>query len=382
MENPLISAHCRGHFYREFAWKTVEGTDKPNPAGVLLDLIRARIDPIRNAAHLIAKTIHYDSKPGKYVSVYSFSRLVQKGDLKGNGQPYPDYLIGKAINYESAKLNRIYLDFDNKDNPQKAIDEAILVIRSLNRHKIYTHQYFSGKKGIALYIEFITVDIKPENKKEVLRLFLDTIVKTVKDDFGYDMYEIVDGEKRWKNIDYKVSFDLARVSRIPNTTHKSGLYCIPVTVAEMRRGLEYIMKLATNPSCVDLDIIITTCMRRNSKLPRIMLNLEKEVIKEREYQLAEKKKKELYWSQVRPRIEGVVTEDQIQRARNAPLSKVIGNDIRMRCPIHHGHNPTSFYVDHQKNYWYCHSCQRGGNAITFLMEKEKKTFKDAVLALQ
>jgi len=378
----LLAAHCRGHFYREFAWKTLEGVDKPNSTGVLLDLIRARTDPIRNAAHLIAKTIHYDSRPGKYVSVYSFSRLVQAGDIRSNGQPYADYLIGNAVNYESAKLNRIYFDFDNEEEPQKAVDEALIVARSLVRHGIYCHCYFSGKKGIALYIEFITTDINPENKKEVLKLFLDTMIKTVKADFDYDMFEMIEGEKVWKAIDYKVCFDLARVSRIPNTKHKSGLYCIPVSFGDMRKGIEFMRFKAKSPSNANLDLIITDCMRRNSKLPRIMLNLEKEVIKEREFKLAEKKKKELYWAQMPKKIEGSLTEEQIERAKNAPLSKVTGNESRTRCPTHHGHNPTSFYVDHQKNYWFCHSCSKGGNAISFLMEKEKKSFKEAVLMLQ
>lgn len=372
-----LIAHCRGHFYREFAWKTLEGEDRTNHSGVLLDLVRARTDPLRNAAHLIAQTMHYRDRPGKYVSVYSFSGLVKNGDTKSNGEPYPEYMIGKAIRYESAKLDRIYLDFDNADDPQNAIDEALIVMRSLNKHKIFCHCYFSGSKGIALYIEFITVDIKPENKKAVLKLFLEMMIQAVKDDFGYNVC----------CIDLKVSFDLARVSRLPNTKHKSGLYCIPITVSDMRKGLMHIKAIAANPSHTNLDRIITTCMMRNLKMPRIMLNLEKEVIAKRAYDADEKKKKELYYSQIKPRLQcqGAVTDEQIGRARRTPLSRIIGHETNIRCPIHQpgpGHNQRSFYIDHTKNVWYCHSCGFGGSPIDYMMKKENLSFKGAVLALQ
>lgn len=370
-----LYAHCRGHFMREFAWKTQKGVDTPNKNGLLFDLRRARTDPIRNTEHLIAKTLRYDSRPGQYVSIYAFERIVQYGDKKGNGDLYESWVVGKGVNYESAKLNRIYFDFDNEEEPQKAIDDALIVVKSLVRHGIYCHCYFSGGKGIAMYIEFVTLDIHTNNKKDVLKLFMETMTAAVKTDFNYEL----------KCLDYKVSYDLARVSRIPNTKHKSGLYCIPVTVGDMRKGLEHIKIKAKEPSDANLDLIITDCMRRNIKMSRIMLNLEKQVITNREYKIKEQETKKKHWEKIKPLLTtsaGALTDEQIEHARNTPLSSLISNDTRMVCPLHHGDNPTSFYIDHRKNYYYCHSCAKSGSPIDYIMATKKLSFKEAVLALQ
>jgi DNA primase len=40
-----------------------------------------------------------------------------------------------------------------------------------------------------------------------------------------------------------------------------------------------------------------------------------------------------------------------------------GKDLRGRCPIHGGKNPTSFAVEPEKQVWFCYSCLRGGDVI-------------------
>ncbi len=47
------------------------------------------------------------------------------------------------------------------------------------------------------------------------------------------------------------------------------------------------------------------------------------------------------------------------------------------CPFHSESSP-SFHVDDNKGFYKCFGCGQGGNAITFLMEYEKRTFVEAV----
>lgn len=60
--------------------------------------------------------------------------------------------------------------------------------------------------------------------------------------------------------------------------------------------------------------------------------------------------------------------------------KKMGRNFRGLCPFHAEKNP-SFYVNPEKNIYYCFGCKKGGNAISFLMEYEKLDFPDAVKRL-
>lgn len=357
------NSHCKNNFYREFAYKNLPGS--------LLELRRDRSDPVKNSRHLNDKIVLYRSRPGLYVSVYSFSELYSE-DIRDDLNNIKFHK--GSIVYDSAKINRVYFDFDCKDDPQKAIDEALLVVRTLSRHGLFCHCYFSGSKGIALYIEFKTTDVQPENKKDVLKLFLDTVIDSVKTDFNHDLV----------CVDYKVSFDLARVSRIPNTKHQSGLYCVPVSFGDMRKGLEYIKMMSQEPSTKDLEDIITLCILHNDRMPTIIHNAEKQVIcnraekdKAKEINRLHIEKNKKFWQS----SDNVLTADQISHARSVSLSSLISHESRQRCPIHGGDNPTSFYIDHSKNYWYCHSCSSGGDSIAYMMKLNNLNFKEAVLSL-
>ncbi len=81
------------------------------------------------------------------------------------------------------------------------------------------------------------------------------------------------------------------------------------------------------------------------------------------------------------------------RARLA-LSDIIGRSVsfdrrksnpRKRdywacCPFHHEKTP-SFHVDDDKGRYYCFGCGAKGDAVTFLMEKQSLSFREAVTAL-
>lgn len=386
----IYADHCRDHFYREFAFKTIAGIDQPGKNGLLRDLRRLRSAPIINNQMLDFSVNKYRNRPGEYISVYSFARLIKAGDRKSNGELYEDYLIGKGIYYESAKLNRIYFDFDSEDNPQLALNDAILVMRELSKRNIFCHCYFSGSKGIAMYIEFKTIEVQPENKKEVIAGFLDL----VKEMIG-DKYEIFCGAvipllfKAFSHylptLDRATRGDISRVSRIPNTKHKSGLFCIPISAGDMYRGIDYIKQLAKEPQEVDLERIITKNMMRNTKMNIIIKNLEKQVIADRAQNKAteEIKKAQLErYKKAQKTRPGAINDELLQKVRAIPISEIIGTLAnRIKCPIHGGDNPTSLQIDHNKNLWHCYSCQKGGDGITYLMELNGIDFKTAVKQL-
>lgn len=373
IKNNVMVTHCRGLYLREFAHNTVPTIDPKYGNEPLPDLRRVKYKPISSDIDLSYALKRYSNRPGNYITVYSFEKLTKK----------------KTIDYSSAKINRIYLDFDNKTNPQMAINEALFTIKSLVKRAIFPHCYFSGGKGIAMYIDFITTEVKPENKKEVIAAFFDLVKGAVAQDyenfFGLWIKSTGAGfEAVLETLDHQVRGDIARVSRIPNTKHKSGLYCIPLSFGEMWCGIERIKQLATEMSEKDLDKTISYTMMRNETMPVIIRNLEKEVIKNKFHnQMIKetKQKQQEMINMMRPKRKRPLSDEDIQTARNTSLSQLISHENRMRCPIHGGDNPTSFYIDHKKNYWFCHSCGRGGNAITYLMEKEHMDFKTAVITL-
>ncbi len=57
-----------------------------------------------------------------------------------------------------------------------------------------------------------------------------------------------------------------------------------------------------------------------------------------------------------------------------------GNSLKGLCPFHSERSP-SFNVTPDKGVFYCFGCQKGGNVVSFLMEIEKCTFKEAIETL-
>src|SRR5205085_3018667 len=51
------------------------------------------------------------------------------------------------------------------------------------------------------------------------------------------------------------------------------------------------------------------------------------------------------------------------------------------CPLHPDTRP-SFYVNAQKNLFYCHGCERGGDLIRFVELSERLSFRDSLARLE
>jgi hypothetical protein len=227
MNDPLFKAHCKDTFPREFAYK-------PLPGESPLNVVRIRQVNSLDALNRLIDT--FSNRLGLYISVYAYAMPVKSF---------------RRLIYETAIIDRLYFDFDSKDDPIMAIQETSMVTEALEDRGIESIQYFSGQKGTACYIDFPSTELAPENKKDVLGLFWDML----NDGMGLQLHTLDGGSVRG---------DIARVSRLPNTRHQSGLYCIPLEKSELK-GTRYIRKLAQEPrKDFDLEGRIKENIRFNS----------------------------------------------------------------------------------------------------------------------
>ncbi len=348
---PIWNAHCKGNFMREFAYK-------PLPHESPSNLVRIhRIGSLDKLAGLVRA---YSNRLGFYVSVYAF---------------VPENRLGK-LDYDTAIIDRLYLDFDSKEDLSLALNEACMTRDALQDLSIEAHSYFSGQKGTANYIDFSPTPIAVENKKEVLGLFWDIVHEGLCWESKPLILTTLDGGS--------VRGDIARVSRLPNTPHKSGYFCIPLTTRDVRRGVNHIRQLAKQPMYdIDLDIIIKDNIRINDRVvPGMLRKLEAVVVERRK---EEEEEREARAEQMRrtPAAEKngrFVSEEEIQMAKSYPISRILGNKKIVFCPLHKDDVP-SLSISHQKNLWRCFGCGKDGNIIQLVMEMEGINFTTAVKRL-
>ena len=71
------------------------------------------------------------------------------------------------------------------------------------------------------------------------------------------------------------------------------------------------------------------------------------------------------------------------------LVRLVGETVQLKragrrfvglCPFHNEKTP-SFGVDPQKQAFYCFGCKKGGNAIDFVIERDRVGFRDALESL-
>ncbi|MDW7777241.1 MAG: CHC2 zinc finger domain-containing protein, partial [Methanosarcinales archaeon] len=267
-------------------------------------------------------------------------------------------------------IDRIYLDFDSKQDPGAAIEEASDMLHLLSDIGIYATTYFSGSKGAACYIDFPAVDIAPENKKDTLGLFWDYVHEGLGRMFHY-----LDGGS--------VRGDIARVSRLPSTKHESGFYCIPLENSDLGKGLSHIHNLARNTRHdIDLHLTIDQNTKANrTVVPQLLGKLESIAESQRE----EKEKKALERKIGRmiakpSRRAGHVDRSDIRKAKAVPISEILGEEKMIVCPFHTD-TVQSLSISHEKGLWHCFGCGRGGDVIALVMEMEGVDFLGAVRRL-
>jgi hypothetical protein len=348
---PDWNAHCKGNFMREFAYK-------PLPHESPLNLVRIhRIGSLDKLAGLVRA---YSNRPGFYVSVYAFEPKNSPGKL----------------DYDTAIIDRLYLDFDSKEDISLALYETCRTRDALQDLSIEVHSYFSGQKGTANYIDFSPTPIAVENKKEVLGLFWDIVHEGLYSGSRRLVLSTLDGGS--------VRGDIARVSRLPNTPHKSGYFCVPLTARDVGRGAIHIRQLAKQPRYdFDLDIIIKDNIRINDRVvPSLLKKLEDVVVERRkeEEEGRESRAGQMMRKPVAVRSGRFVSKEEIQMAKSYPISRILGSKKLVFCPFHKDEVP-SLSINHQKNLWKCFGCGKGGNVIQLVMEMEGMGFKAAVKKL-
>jgi len=92
----------------------------------------------------------------------------------------------------------------------------------------------------------------------------------------------------------------------------------------------------------------------------------------------------------KPRLEGSKYMDADKLLEAVDIVEVVSGYTQLRrdginqrgiCPLHGSKDIRSFKVDTSRQLFYCFGCQKGGNAINFIMECESLTFKDAIAFL-
>jgi len=336
---------------REFAYK-------PLLHESLLNLVRIhRIGSLDKLAGLVRA---YSNRPGFYVSVYAFEPKNSPGKL----------------DYDTAIIDRLYLDFDSKENLSLALHETCLTRDALQDLSIEAHSYFSGQKGTANYIDFSPTPIAVENKKEVLGLFWDIVHEGLYSGSRRLILSTLDRSS--------VRGDIARVSRLPNTPHKSGYFCVPLTARDVGRGANHIRELSKQPRYdFDLDIIIKDNIRINDRVVPSLLKKLEDVVVERRTEGEEEREARAGQMKRKPAVERngrFISTEEIQMAKSYPISRILGDKKLAFCPLHKD-DVSSLSINHHRNLWRCFGCGRSGNVIQLVMEMEGIGFMAAVRKL-
>ncbi len=139
--------------------------------------------------------------------------------------------------YVGGVISDFYMDFDNEENPDKARKEAVAVIKKLVQDYDIPEENiktaFSGCKGIS-----ITISHRIFNA--VSSAYLPLVWKGIVQDLI--------SELNLKTADTSI-YERRRLWRLLNSRHqKSGLYKIPITLAELENlTIDKIKKLAEKP---------------------------------------------------------------------------------------------------------------------------------------
>ena len=86
----------------------------------------------------------------------------------------------------------------------------------------------------------------------------------------------------------------------------------------------------------------------------------------------------------------MISESTIDKVRELPIETIVGQYVKLAkdgrtsmkglCPFHSENTP-SFSINLNKNLYHCFGCNRGGDGISFIMEKENLNFQQAVRLL-
>ena len=173
-------------------------------------------------------------------SLYDRGEMVTIGDVPAlrekHGKELPmfisRYLFNKASPYTGKVLSNFYADFDDGDDPWRALVEMLdmaerFVEMGVDEDKIKLR--FTGGKGGAIEVPYQYFEAGPRDD-------LPQIWRGIAEWFAKSYH--------YKTIDTSV-YERRRLWRLTNTRHKSGLFKIPISVQELKDNkLEGIKELA------------------------------------------------------------------------------------------------------------------------------------------
>ncbi|HEX8916554.1 MAG TPA: DNA primase [Humisphaera sp.] len=84
------------------------------------------------------------------------------------------------------------------------------------------------------------------------------------------------------------------------------------------------------------------------------------------------------WDDFKSRV--MAATDLVELIGRTVALKKMGKDYKGLCPFHQEKTP-SFTVNPERGFFYCYGCKKGGDAITFVKERDRVDFKDALKSL-
>lgn len=195
-----------------------------------------------------------------------------------NEKHYEHFKKTKSVaGIDDTVTDKIWFDFDNKENPQLALNDTRELLKRLKTNNVPDSNikvFFSGSKGL-----HVIVDTDKElNYTEVKKIALDK--------FAADL----------KTVDVKV-YDANRVLRIANTKHKeTGLYKIPLSHDEVNElSINEIKEIAKGNSTIDSteikqlpdDFYFVKEKKISEKIQNIVID-KNDILKFRELDLSNK----------------------------------------------------------------------------------------------
>src|SRR5712692_6623961 len=83
-------------------------------------------------------------------------------------------------------------------------------------------------------------------------------------------------------------------------------------------------------------------------------------------------------------VKAAVTLEQVLAHYQVNWLRKSGDELRGRCPIHHGESPDSFHASTSKNAFHCFAgkCGKRGNVLDFVAAMESCSVRDAALKIQ
>ena len=148
-------------------------------------------------------------RPKKQITTESeLAKAVSHRSVYGDACYRTVYRFEDFDDKTTAIVDKIYIDLDDENTPQVAMDEGALVSQYIGDHVTV---YYSGKKGIGMLVHCDPVPLLPSMKRAVLRRWT---------------YDLID-RLNLTTVDHAPIGDINRVHRIIDTRHqKTGLYAI------------------------------------------------------------------------------------------------------------------------------------------------------------